>query len=183
MTGFSDADLIARVLAHDDRNAFDQLVRRYQSDVRSLLRKMTGGDGAVADDIAQQTFIKAYRRLRSFEGGSKFSTWLYRIAYNAYVSSTRARRAETYGNIEDVAPPVEPSFDSRALARVDIRRAMAGLSAQEKMALALFYGHQYRHEEIAATMGVPLGTVKTHINRGREKMRRVLGAAEMAGTT
>src|SRR5258706_205281 len=85
----SDAHLIARVLVQDDRHAFGELVRRHQSVVRATLRKLTGGNHALADDLAQETFLLAYRNLRSFRQEAKFSTWLYRIAYNAFLADTR----------------------------------------------------------------------------------------------
>lgn len=180
MGDFDDAGLIARVLVDDDRNAFGELVRRYQSDVRALLRRMAGGDDAMADELAQQTFVKAYRNLSKFGGRARFATWLYRIAYNTFVSSTRGKRAETHENIEEIAPPSEPRIHERAMARIDVARASRVLNAAERMALTLFYGRELPHEEIAQVMNCPLGTVKTHINRGRAKMRSVLCPAAQA---
>src|SRR5438034_7360208 len=88
----SDAQLIARVLVQDDRHAFGELVRRHQSVVRAWLRKLTAGNHALADDLAQETFLLAYRNLRSFRQEAKFSTWLYRIAYNAFLADIRKTR-------------------------------------------------------------------------------------------
>ena len=82
----SDAALIARVVVSDDRHAFGELVRRHQSMVRATLRKLTGGNTALADDLAQETFLLAYRNLKSFRQEARFSTWLYRIAYNAFLA-------------------------------------------------------------------------------------------------
>ena len=78
----TDADLIARVLANDDQHAFGELVRRHQSSVRGLLRQLTRTDVSLADDLAQETFLRAYKNIRSFRGEARFFTWLYRIAYN-----------------------------------------------------------------------------------------------------
>src|ERR1043166_8284441 len=88
----SDAQLIARVLVQDDRHAFGELVRRYQSAVRATLRKLTGGNQALAEDLAQETFLLAYRNLRSFRQEARFSTWLYRIAYNAFLAAARTTK-------------------------------------------------------------------------------------------
>src|SRR5262245_26735424 len=88
----TDQDLIARVLADDDRNAFAELVRRNQSPVRGLLRKLTGGDHGLADDLAQETFLRAYRALGSFRGETRFSAWLFSIAYRAFLSDRRAQK-------------------------------------------------------------------------------------------
>src|SRR5207344_3640014 len=85
----TDAQLIARCLVGDDRHAFAELVKRHQSAVRACLRKLTTGDAALADDLAQETFVLAYRNLRSFRQDAKFSTWLYRIAYNVFLADAR----------------------------------------------------------------------------------------------
>ena len=85
----SDAQLIARVVVTDDRHAFGELVRRHQSAVRATLRKLTSGNAALADDLAQETFLLAYRNLKSFRQEAKFSTWLYRIAYNVFLGDAR----------------------------------------------------------------------------------------------
>src|SRR3954470_5623178 len=88
----TDADLIARVLADDDRNAFAELVRRNQSAVRGVLRKLTGGDHGRADDLAQETFLRAYRALGSFSGETRLSAWLFPMAHPPFLSEHRARR-------------------------------------------------------------------------------------------
>src|SRR5664279_1411049 len=85
----SDTALIARVVVSDDRHAFSELVRRHQSAVRATLRKLTSGNLALADDLAQETFLLAYRNLKSFRQEARFSTWLYRIAYNAFLADVR----------------------------------------------------------------------------------------------
>src|SRR2546430_801777 len=83
-----DAELIVRVLSEDDRHAFGELVRRHQSQVRGLLRQLSS-DAALADDLAQETFLRAHRSLHQFRGGARFSSWLYRIAYNAFLAHVR----------------------------------------------------------------------------------------------
>src|SRR5438874_1352668 len=88
----TDADLVARVLVDDDQHAFGELVRRHQSSVRGLLRQLTRGDLALADDLAQDAFVRAYKNIRSFRGEAKFSTWLYRIAYNCFREDARRRK-------------------------------------------------------------------------------------------
>ena len=88
----TDADLIARVLGDDDQHAFGELVRRHQSSVRGLLRQLTRTDIALADDLAQETFLRAYKNIRSFRGEAQFSTWLYRIAYNCFREDARRRK-------------------------------------------------------------------------------------------
>src|SRR5215470_11191411 len=88
-TSVSDAELIARVVVSDDRHAFGELVRRHQSAIRATLRRLAAGNLALADDLAQETFLLAYRNLKSFRQEARFSTWLYRIAYNAFLADAR----------------------------------------------------------------------------------------------
>lgn len=167
----SDTALVARVLASDDRHAFGELVRRHQSEVRGLLRRLTG-DPAAADDLAQETFVRAYRALGQYRGGAKLSCWLYRIAYNAFVS--QARRAPTPAVYE----PVAVATMDHVLARHDLSRAMAELRPDERAALALTYGREVTHEEAAQILGCPLGTLKTNVLRAKDKLRTRLTAQE-----
>src|SRR6185436_6595599 len=88
----TDAQLILAVLEREDRRAFGLLVERHQSQVRTVLRRLTKGDAALADDLAQETFVLAWRNLRKFRFEAKFSTWLYRIAFNTWQSEARKRR-------------------------------------------------------------------------------------------
>jgi RNA polymerase sigma factor (sigma-70 family) len=165
----TDAELITRVLADDDRHAFATLVRRHQSSVRSLLRRLTAGDAARADDLAQEAFLRAYRGLASFRGGAKLSTWLYRIAYRVFLSDARARgpAATDHGT----AAPDESTPMDRVALRHDLERAMAALRPEERAALALTYGQDTSHEEAAAILDCPVGTLKTYVLRAKEKLR------------
>jgi RNA polymerase sigma-70 factor (ECF subfamily) len=169
----TDSDLIARVLANDDRHAFAELVRRHQSDVRSLLRRLTGGDAAHADDLAQETFLRAYRAISGFSGKARFSTWLFRIATNAYLSEIRKRTEELEDMPTTEVAPDGPLPDRTAM-RYDLNRALALLRPEERAALALTYGQGLPHEEAAAILEWPLGTVKTHVNRGKARLRELL---------
>ena len=96
--GFTDADLIARVLAAGDPNAFGELVRRYQSPVRAFLRRLTRGDAALADDLAQETFLRAWRKLETFRAEARFSTWLFGIAVNEFRARLRRDRRHLWGD-------------------------------------------------------------------------------------
>jgi RNA polymerase sigma factor (sigma-70 family) len=163
----ADAELIARVLGRDDRQAFAQLVRRHQSNVRALLRRLTGGDRARADDLAQEVFLRAYRGLAGFRGGARFSSWLHRIAYNVFLSDA-ARSGEAGEGQTDAAP--ESSGGSELL-RHDLDQALLALPPAERLAVVLSYEVGATHEEIASILGCPLGTAKTHVLRGRERLR------------
>src|SRR6476659_5272439 len=96
-----DAHLIARCIVGDDRHAFAELVKRRQSAVRACLRKLTAGNHALADDLAQDTFVLAWRNLKSFRQEARFSTWLYRIATNCWLGNVRTRQAELHGDRDD----------------------------------------------------------------------------------
>jgi RNA polymerase sigma-70 factor (ECF subfamily) len=173
MTGPADSDgaLVARVLAADDRRAFAELVRRHQSAVRNLLRRLCAGDAARADDLAQEAFLSAYRRLGSFRGEARFGTWLHRLVVNAYLSQARRRPAP------EPEPPAPAPGHEQVEARHDLASAFGILRPEERAALALAYGQDLTHEEAAAILGWPLGTFKTHVARGKERLRAHLTPA------
>lgn len=169
----SDAELIARVVLDDDHHAFAELVRRHQSAVRATLRNLTRGNTVLADELAQDTFLRAYRALKSFRGESRFSSWLYRIAYNAYQSEVR--RAKPHDPIEEHASElIQPSGAEQADFQHDLAEAMKRLNENERAAITLCYTSGLTHEEAAATLQCPVGTVKTNLLTGKEKLRRYL---------
>jgi len=173
--GFTDNDLIGRVLLRDDRHAFAELVRRHQSALRASLRKMTGNI-ELADDIAQETFILAWKNIGSFRHEARFSTWLYRIAFNAWQSEAR-KRHELLSDDGQLPEPesMAPESEHTGVAR-DVARAMEGLTDGERNAILQCYYNDLSHEEAAYVLGIPLGTVKTNILKAKEKMRAKLGA-------
>ena len=172
--GFTDCDLIGRVLLRDDRTAFAELVRRHQSQLRASLRKMTGGNAALSDDIAQETLILAWRNIESFRHEAKFSTWLYRIAFNAWQSDLRRKREHPLDqDLQPEADAVAPESEHTGVAR-DVARAMVDLTDGERAAIMQCYYNDLSHEEAAYVLGMPLGTVKTNILKAKEKMRAKL---------
>jgi RNA polymerase sigma factor (sigma-70 family) len=176
----SDADLILAVLERDDRRAFAELVRRHQSKVRTVLRRLTRGDLALADDLAQETFVLAWRNLRAFRFEARFSTWIYRIAFNAWQSEARKRHEVLLELDDDALPPGSQAFDEMPdiASRVDLERALATLSDGERAAIGACYYADLSHEEAAVALGMPLGTVKTHVLRAKAKLRARLVAKE-----
>ena len=170
----SDADLIARVLVFADRHAFSELVKRNQSALRGFLRSLSKGDHALADDLAQETLIEAYRSLRHFEGGSTFNTWLLGIAYNRFRSCVRRRGPEGPGAGAAHDEPSEPSAERLTDLQQDLASSMARLTEHEQVALRLCFEFGLTHAEIACALGWPLGTVKTHITRGKHQLRELL---------
>lgn len=172
----SDTELIARSLSESRTEAFGLLVERHQSAVRRFLRHLTRGDAALADDLAQETFIGAFRGLRSFRSGCRFETWLLGIAYNRFRSFLRRRGAvaKRSGAAED--EPSEPPAERLTDLQQDLASSMARLSENEQLALRLCFQFGLTHAEIATALGWPLGTVKTHITRGKHQLRELLSA-------
>ncbi len=171
----NDADLVARVLLDDDHHAFAELVRNHQSTVRGLLRNLTRGDAATADDLAQETFLRAYKNIRSFRGEAKFSTWLYRIAYNCFREEARKRKElvgidETQLEAEPDPQTVDPAL------KQDLMQALQLLPLHERSAVVLCCQNGLSHDEASRVLDIPLGTVKTNVLRGREKLKKILSA-------
>jgi RNA polymerase sigma factor (sigma-70 family) len=169
----TDAVLVARVLVDDDQNAFGELVRRHQSAVRGLLRQLTRTDVALADDLAQQTFLRAYKNIRSFRGEARFSTWLYRIAYNCFREDARRRKELVGIDEEQLQTQHDPQVADAAL-RHDLMRALNLLPLNERSAVLLCCQNGLSHDEASRVLDIPLGTVKTNVLRGREKLKRML---------
>ncbi len=169
----NDADLVARVLVDDDQHAFGELVRRHQSSVRGLLRQLTRTDVALADDLAQQAFLRAYKNIRSFRGEARFSTWLYRIAYNCFREDARRRKELVGIDEEQLQTQHDPQVANPAL-RHDLMRALNLLPLNERSAIVLCCQNGLSHDEAARVLDIPLGTVKTNVLRGREKLKRML---------
>ena len=172
---FTDADLIARVLSREDHNAFGELVRRYQSPVRAFLARMTRGDSHLADDLAQETFLKAWQKLYTFRGGSRFSTWLFGIAFNEFRGAARKRKELALDDVENL--PEEPATSANPQLRLDLTEALKLLNSNERTAVLLCCQNGLSHEEAAQVLDCPLGTVKTNVLRGKEKLRRNLAPA------
>ncbi len=172
----SDLELVGRVVADDDRPAFAELVRRHQSAVRVLLRRLTGGDEALADDLAQETFLRAYRALAGFRGSARLSSWLHRIAYNVFAADFETRRRRATDAVAETPEPEPPSANDgeRAGLRHDLGRALGRLSVPERAAIVLTGVSGLTCEEAAEVLGCPVGTVKTHIHRGRLRLREAL---------
>jgi len=169
----TDADLVARVLVDDDQHAFSELVRRHQSAVRGLLRQLTRTDVALADDLAQQAFLRAYKNIRSFRGEARFSTWLYRIAYNCFREDARRRKELVGIDEEQIQRQRDPQVADPGL-RHDLMRALNLLPLNERSAVLLCCQNGLSHDEAARVLEIPLGTVKTNVLRGREKLKRML---------
>ncbi len=171
-----DMELV--VLAQQgSRSAFGELVRRHGSPVRVLLRRM-GADPATADDVAQDAFLIAYERIGEFRGEGGFCPWVRRIAARLYVKRWRkGSRLESLDEdeLEMQAARMDQGPDGRPDQRIDLEAALAGLSAPERVCVSLCYGAGLTHVEVAEALGSPVGTVKSHVKRGLEKLRARMG--------
>ena len=152
-----------------NKRAFDQLVRKYQSPVRRFFLNQTLGDEQLSDDLAQETFLKAYLNITKFRGLSSFSTWLMRIAYNVFYDDVRARK-----QTEDVDTSISALRQSASAGdsnlKMDIYAALALLKPDERTCITLQLIDGYPIDQISKITGVPENTVKSHLRRGKEKM-------------
>ncbi|HET7161601.1 MAG TPA: RNA polymerase sigma factor [Rhodanobacteraceae bacterium] len=164
-----DRALVTRVLLRDDRKAFEQLLRRHQGMVRAQLRRLLHGDAAGADDLAQETFLLAWRKLDQFRGDARFSTWLYRIAYSCFLQAHRKNR-QIADDAQDEAEQLPAPSHAMDL-QLDLERAMRRLSTAEQTVLLHCVQMGLSHEEAAYVLAMPLGTVKTHATRGKAKLK------------
>jgi RNA polymerase sigma-70 factor, ECF subfamily len=189
----TDEELIARVLAGDEY-AYGTLVERYRDYVYTIAVRIVGGDED-AEDVAQEAFVRAYRALPRFRGDSKFSSWLYRIATNRALTHLKRRKRRAVTVDIDAGPHVEAhalddgSAEERSPeARIRgeefsraVREAVAELPEQYRVVVTLFYLEERSYKEVAATLGIPMGTLKTHLHRARALLREVLVKRELDG--
>jgi len=179
------AQLAGRASAHDmdlvalsvggNRDAFGELVRRHGSGVRALLRRM-GADPATADDLAQDAFLAAFEQVAEFRGEGTFAGWVKRIAARLYIRRWRRQARMSLGaEAPDEDMGVGPG-EAGANARIDLDEALKGLSQVERLCVSLCYGAGLSHAEAAAALNAPLGTVKSHVKRGLDKLKGALVA-------
>lgn len=161
--GLHDLELTAKA-ATGDRQAFGELVRRHNAGVRGVLMRM-GADPATADDVAQDAFLTAFSRISEFRGEGAFAGWVKRIAARQYLR--RVRRPSAAPEASEEASGGEGS----ALARLDLDQALGLLSSVERLCVTLCYGAGFSHSEAADALEMPLGTVKSHVKRGLDKLR------------
>ena len=179
MVNIADISLVTQVAVLGNRRAFDKLVVKYQSPVRRFFLHQTGGDSQLSDDLAQDTFIKAYTNIRQFRGTAQFSTWLMRIAYNVFYDYKRKKAPlnlpEGEGSHTDsVGKSLLSEGFKEAPLKMDIHAALAILKQEERTCITLQLIDGYPIDEIAKIMDMPQGTVKSHLSRGKEKLANYL---------
>ncbi len=160
-----------------DRAAFEVLYRRHRDRVYGLVWRLAGGDAGLAEDMLQEAFVRAWRKLDSFRGDSRFGTWLHRLAVNAALSDRRIRmrqvRRETAleGSVERVTPG---DLDVRAGQQMDLEQAIAQLPERARAVLVLYDVEGYSHAEIAEITGMAVGSSKAQLHRARRLVREEL---------
>lgn len=164
-----DVELCSRA-ATGERAAFGELVRRHGSAVRGLLRRM-GAQPSEADDVAQDAFLTAFERIAEFRGEGTFAGWVKRIAARGYLR--RLQREKKLGEFTSESIEDEAATERKgdADAAIDLDGALKQLSAAERLCVSLCFGAGLSHAEAAESLNLPLGTVKSHVKRGLEKLR------------
>ncbi len=186
VTDISDISLIAQVTVFHNKQAFNRLVVKYQSPVRRFFLNQTMGDEQLSDDLAQETFIKAYVNLQKFRGLANFSTWLFRIAYNVYYDYLRNSKPtvdiDAPRGADDKGGSREGEVSSRCGRadnrdpglRMDLYDALRRLNPAERTCITLQLLDGYSIDKIADITGLAQGTVKSHLSRGKVKLATYL---------
>lgn len=167
---------LASLAIGGDRRAFGELARRHGSAVRGLLRRM-GAAASEADDLAQDAFLTAFERIAEFRGEGTFAGWLKRIAARLYLRRLQREKRIAALVAESDEPMQEPT-DSAG--RIDLDEGLKALSAAERLCVSLCFGAGLSHAEAAEALNLPLGTVKSHVKRGLDKLRTRLAPDEGA---
>lgn len=164
----AETTVTALAIAGDDA-AYGELVRRRQGQIRGLLRRLCR-DASLADDLSQQAFLQAWRRLATLESPAAFGAWLRKVAVSMWLQYARSHPERS----QEAAP--EPAHEPLVGERLDLDRALLQLPDDARLCIVLAYSEGMSHREIAAATDMPLGTVKSHIARGSARLRDLLGA-------
>jgi RNA polymerase sigma factor (sigma-70 family) len=170
-----DDEILLAAVRDGSEHAFNTLIDRHQQAVRTFLRGLTA-NLSDADDIAQETFLAAWTQARSFRGQGSVRSWLFSIAWRKAKGSQRrwfraVRRDTAYHKFSaEVEAPEMPAEN-----RILLRDALLSLPMDQRAAVVLCLGSGYTHAEAADMLAIPLGTIKSHVQRGREKLRDILG--------
>lgn len=167
----SEISIVLLAMNGDDA-AYGELVRRRQGAIRSLLRRLTH-DPALADDLAQQTFVQAWQSIRTLKSAAAFGAWLRKLAVNFWLQQTRSRKQEVAfdeGHLPSESPIAKVSR------QLDLDAALAQLAPEVRLCVVLAYSEGLSHGEIRQAASIPLGTVKSHIARGSARLRELLNA-------
>ncbi len=167
-----DHYLVALAVGSQDTAAFGELIRRHQSQVRNFLRKLAG-DANMADDLAQDCFLHAWDKLQTYSGRGSFIGWLLKVAYTTFLQSKRKskRYAEVLDEAGYVAQTESRSYTQTSNEVSDLDKLLAVLTQEERAIMIMSYACGLSHREIGEATGMPVGTIKSVIFRGKEKIR------------
>jgi len=177
--GPEDGELVALAI-RGNPDAFATLVERYDRAVYHLAYR-TLHDVEEARDVAQEAFFKAYRSLRTFKPGAKFSTWIFAITYHACCDRLNRRKRYSSEEMPERAD-TGPGPEQQAIALDEAQRLRAAIDAlpeKYRAVITLYHLQGRQYEEIAQVLDLPMGTVKTHLFRAKEQLRRLLSGAEV----
>jgi len=173
-----DSDLVDSARGGDCA-AFEQLYRRHRDRIYGLLWRLSGGDSALAEDLLQEAFVRAWQKLDSFRGESRFGTWLHRLSANVGLSDrrTRVRRVEHEKDLDEATDRnAVGDRDVIAGKRMDLEQAIAQLPERARTVLVLYDIEGYSHAEIAEETGMAIGSSKAQLHRARKLIRENLEA-------
>jgi RNA polymerase sigma-70 factor (ECF subfamily) len=177
MADLDERALIERCRSGTDDAAFAELVDRYKDLVYGMVGRLIP-DRSRADDVAQDVFLKVYRGLPYFRGDARLSTWIYRIVANECAQVRSKPRREVPLDRGPDRPPIDPGAADAAFADLELRdrldAAMAQLPEHERLLVAAHYLEGVQYEALAEALGIPLGTVKTHLYRAKRRLRELL---------
>ena len=171
-----DTELVERT-RQGDRVSFEKLYRRHRDRVYGLMWRLCGGDPALAEDLLQEAFIRAWQKLDSFRGDSRFGTWLHRLSVNVALSDRRSRlrrlgrETELEGTVERLATGAKDVYAGQ---RQDLEQAIARLPERARTVLILFDIEGYSHAEIGEIAGMAVGSSKAQLHRARKLVRKEL---------
>lgn len=173
----NERELVDRCRRGDDEGAFGELIDRYKDLVYGLVWRLAPDRGQV-DDLAQDVFLKIHRGLPYFRGEARLSTWIYRIVVNVCSEARGRSRPEVPLDAGRGAPPIEPAAPDAAFAGIELRdrleKAIAQLPEQYRLLIAAHHLRGVQYEALAETLGIPLGTVKTHLHRAKRRLREIM---------
>ncbi len=163
---------------HRDSNAFSALVQMHQSKIRAYLVRLCKNYD-LADDLAQETFLTAFRKLGSFQGAGSFSGWLFAIAHNGFLQHLRKtrRRIEITGQFAEQQELLTEKYETISTEQIDMEQALTQLNSDETATITLCYSFGFSHQEVSDSLNMPLGSVKSNISRGKTKLKELLTKA------
>jgi RNA polymerase sigma factor (sigma-70 family) len=171
LTGAAEAVVVA-LASNGDAGAYDELVRRKQAHVRSLMRRLSN-DRTLAEDLAQHVFVEVWKSLAKLDTPAAFSQWLRAICLNVWLQHFRKKNLLVLDN-EAAEWAIEPSTHERPEHQIDLAAALGLLPTAVRLCVVLAYHEGMSHGEIVEATGLPLGTVKSHIVRGSARLRDLL---------